>query len=144
MGYCISQADSKFFVAAKDIPAMMDSIRDLALPRHENEQRGGQWAEGQKKASWFSWVDMSFSQAATIEEMFKCWRWNICSNENGDIDEIEFRGEKLGQDDVLFNAIAPFVKKDSFIEMTGEDGARWRWVFDGKNCFEKQAKVSWE
>lgn len=32
----------------------------------------------------------------------------------------------------------------SYIEMRGEDGALWRWVFDGKTCKEITAKITWD
>lgn len=50
---------------------------------------------------------------------------------------MDFTGEKYGDDTLLFKAIAPFVLKHSFIVMVGEDGAKWSWDFDGKNCKEK-------
>ena len=56
--------------------------------------------------------------------------------------EIYFDGEKLGDDAILFEAIAPYVKKGSFIEMNGEDGCIWQWQFNGKTCIEKAATVS--
>lgn len=144
MGYCMTQMDCNFFVEAKNISAMTDAIKDLADAKHSNEHKGGSWRDGEKKASWYSWVDMSFSQLTDIKSMFKCWRWEIDYDDAGDISQIQFAGEKLGQDDVLFNAIAPFVKNNSFIEMEGEDGTRWRWVFKNGKCIEKQAKVSWK
>jgi hypothetical protein len=36
------------------------------------------------------------------------------------------------------------VKESSFIEMGGEDGAIWRYEFDGKICFENYPTISWD
>jgi hypothetical protein len=58
---------------------------------------------------------------------------------------IMFEGEKSDStEEEMFNVIAPFVKAGSYIEMQGEDGARWRWVFDGETCKEKNAEISWD
>src|SRR5690606_21320852 len=57
------------------------------------------------------------------------WRWVPEREATGDIVGLRFRGERLGDDRVLFEAIAPFVEPGSFIEMVGEDGAIWRWTF---------------
>ena len=63
---------------------------------------------------------------------------------DGNIVEIDFEGERLGHDeDVMFNAIAPYVEDGSFIEMVGEDGDRWRWVFKNGECKEIKAKMTW-
>lgn len=57
--------------------------------------------------------------------------------ETGDITGIHFDMEKIGDEDKLFAAIAPYVRSGSFLELVGEDGERWRWVWhDG--TFEKQ------
>jgi hypothetical protein len=60
-----------------------------------------------------------------------------------DIIGIDFTGECAGAEKELFNAIAPYVEKDSWIEMSGEEGEVWRYVFDGEKCFEKSPKIEW-
>jgi hypothetical protein len=40
-------------------------------------------------------------------------------------------------------AIAPYVEENSYIEMVGEDGDRWRWVFKNGKCEEKYPEVIW-
>ena len=78
-----------------------------------------------------------------FEVMAKC-RWTVgASTEKGDVDYIDFDGEKLGDDLILFETIAPFVEKDSYIQMTGEDNSMWRWVFDGNACTESYADIVW-
>lgn len=67
-------------------------------------------------------------------------------DDNGDIVDISFYGDKLGNDLKAFQKIAPFVQDGSFIEMEGEDNETWRWVFKNGKCREVKAKVSvtWE
>ena len=48
---------------------------------------------------------------------------------DGNITELEFIGEKLGNDFEMFQSIAPYVQDGSYIWMIGEDGSQWRWVF---------------
>lgn len=56
---------------------------------------------------------------------------------------ISFEGESQdGTEEEMFQAIAPFVEADSYIEMQGEDGEIWRWIFDGTTCVEKVANLS--
>lgn len=94
----------------------------------------------------YSWVDDNFHKINDLKDILEAWRWSPGFNEagSGDIEEIEFTGEKAGDDFVLFDAIASFVEKGSFIEMVGEDGEMWRWLFDGKHCSEQKAKITYE
>jgi hypothetical protein len=86
-----------------------------------------------------------FLKAETLSQAMDAWRWNATRNEETNaIEDIMFEGEKIGDEAALFGAIAPFVEPGSFIEMQGEDGTIWRWIFDGKTCEEKTATISWD
>lgn len=99
-------------------------------------------------------------RATTLPEALHVFRWNVKTD--GDIDLVNalkhdldhnpawntrdvlgvvFAGENLGDEHELFNALAPFVEAGSFIEVEGDEGARWRWYFDGVRCHEQQARV---
>ena len=69
-------------------------------------------------------------------------RWGFEADKNGNIIRIEFNGEK-GRDDSELKPLAPFVRDGSFVEMSGEDGARWRWAFKGGKVIVKDAKMTW-
>jgi hypothetical protein len=65
-------------------------------------------------------------------------------DDDGNIVEIDFIADKLRYDEnTMFQAVAPYVKDGSFIEMRGEDGTLWRWVFADKKCKEVKAEVTW-
>lgn len=133
MGYCMQQVEESFHISADNVPKVVDAIRRLSGRETIRDATGAH----------YSWVRQDFARLTTIPELMRAWRWEV-ETEDGNIVAIEFCGEKLGDDHILFNAIAPFVKKGSYIEMSGEDGERWRWVFDGKTCVEKTATISWE
>ena len=133
MGYYMDQRDADFFIPADKLPAVVAAIQGL----HGSEtirDSGGRH---------FSWVPQDFHTLTDPSAIFDAWRWTVGFSPAGDIDTISHDGEKLGDDNVLFDAIAPFVKAGSYIEMSGEDGERWRWLFDGKNMVEKTATVTW-
>jgi len=93
----------------------------------------------------YAWVNgREVSSALTLYAALRAWRWEAEFDKDGNINAIYFEGEKSGDDLALFNAIAPFVKAGSFIEMSGEDGAIWRFQFDGKICFENYPTISWD
>lgn len=125
MGYCMNQNNAKFHIKASDKPAAFKALKELLLSR---------------PISWVNDVD----DCKTLEALMEECRWELEVNETYDVTGINFSGEKAGDDQLIFNIIAPFVEVGSFIEMRGEDGTQWRWLFDGKTCTEKTATVSWD
>ena len=123
MGYSASQVDSKFHMDADNIPAAMQAIKSLRLN--------------------FSWVPDDLQSINDFSEMMGSWMWDIELDGEGNVIEIQFEGESLGDEDALFGAIATFVKAGSYIDMAGEDGERWRWAFDGTKCENKTANISY-
>jgi len=135
MGYHMSQRDNEFFIGKDKKEACLEAIKGLH-GRESIEDSSGRH---------FSWVDSNnFLKAETLAEAFSAWRWEIEENEKGDVVAILFQGEKLGDDGVLFEAVAPFVVAGSYIEMHGEEGCLWRWCFDGEECVEKTARIVWD
>ena len=150
MGYCMTQRDSMFTIKKENKEAALEAIKELAKPeKMEGKASGGRWScgsNGKREEIFYSWVTTSdFLNASCLEDAIRAWRWCLESdNDSGDVIGIYFEGEKLGNDEILFDAIAPFVEEGSFLEMSGEDGALWRWSFDGKEMEEKYANINWE
>ena len=130
MGYCMHQGDSKFRIAAHNHQQVLGALRALAEDAQRRHRR-------------YAWVDTAtLLKANSIKEFMREWRWDIALDAAGDLVHVGFSGEKLGDDQVLFNTLAPWVDAGSFIVMHGEDGATWRWYFDGTQCREQTATVS--
>lgn len=139
MGYCISQRNSKFHIAAKDVPLALKAIHNLA----DSERKfgsGGTNASGEWVRHW-SWVDQSYKTSPDFISAMRCWLWEVDEDSIGDISDIRFGGEKIGDEIHLFNAIAPYVESGSFIEMEGEDGVIWRWFFKDGRMEEQEGTV---
>jgi hypothetical protein len=69
------------------------------------------------------------------------WRYDASLSEEGDVVIDWFAGEKLGDDGILWDALAPAVEEDSQIQCRGEDGALWRWYFEHGTVIEQDGKV---
>lgn len=125
MGYCMHSVDCQF-----EIPTGPGADYALAAIR----------ILGSDGHSWIDRVDTS-----DLGRAFDSWRWQVELNGDGSAWILHnFEGEKAGSDMALFEAVAPFVKPGSYIEMCGdEDGASWRWVFDGISVKEKYPEVTW-
>ena len=92
----------------------------------------------------YSWVNLREVRAcATFAGALSVWRWDANPREEDTVELKSFEGEDSGSDFEMFKAIAPFVKSGSYIEMLGEDGERWRWVFDGTTCKEVYSTLVW-
>jgi hypothetical protein len=131
MGYHMNQAGASFTMKRVNEKQALAAIKALA-------------GKGQHDGR-YSWVDVNFAtKYDNLHDMMEEWRWELEYDDNGDVDNIQFTGEKAGDDRLLFEAIAPYVEPGSYIEMLGEDGARWKWKFDGKTCEEVTAESTYE
>lgn len=131
MGYCMSQRESRFRIDAAKMADAFSALNTLAM-KAPAQGRGH-----------FSWVNTAtLHQAQSLQDHLDEWRWEPSFDPQGNLIEVSFTGEKLGDDKALFDALAPFVTSGSFIVMQGEDGEMWRWVFDGTRCVEQSASVS--
>lgn len=145
MGYCMDIHDQEFLLKKENKGGALAAIKELDP---DKLGRGGRWEKGEQVERWFAWVDTDeYKNANTLEEALIAWGWSSCVDDgvdDGDIDSLEFKNEKSGQDELLFAAIAPFVEEGSHITMMGEDTAVWRWYFMGGKCFTQEGKLTFE
>jgi len=78
-----------------------------------------------------------------IEECFKKLRYPLTEKEDYYIID-EFDGEKLGDEERIFNSIYKYIEKGSYFEYAGEDGDRFRLVFGDRKCEYKYPKLIWD
>jgi len=135
MGYGMQLHDEVFFMAKEVHGEALKAIKELAGKETISDSSGRH----------FSWVDtQSFVKARYIEEAIKAWRWEVGFDAEGNINLIDFMGEKMGDDYMLFNILAPYIENGSYIEMLGEDGALWRWIFKNGNVKEVNATITFD
>ena len=133
MGYLMEQQNTEFKILAANKALALEAVKKLVGCETITDSTGRH----------FSWVDSgTFLRADTLEEALKAWRWGTETNNDGNIVNIGFTGQKLGDDAMLFNAIAPFVENGSYIQMIGEDDTIWRWTFENGQMEEKTGEVS--
>jgi len=133
----MQQKGSEFSIKKENFEKALAAIKALA---NETGKMGGGSSSGER---WFAWTTTNeYVEAETLTDALEAWRWEPDFDEEGNINNIYFNGEKLGDDTVLFKAITPFVEEGSFIEMSGEDGSIWRWVFEDGTCHEIPVTIS--
>jgi hypothetical protein len=129
-------AEAKFTIKKEKKSAALEALKKLGNGSNDPRAHGN---------GYFSWMnDTDPDQWDSIKEAMSEWRYPVQFDKEGNVVGIGFNGEKMGQEEFMFQTIAPFVEAGSCIHMRGEDGSQWRWEFDGKTMKEKQGKVSFE
>lgn len=96
--------------------------------------------------TWYAWTNTNVCRNAT--ELDTILKEFFDEAELVTVDGlIELRAQhdnKKGQEDLLMQALAPFLTDDSSMEWVGEDHERYMWEFDGTTMVEKYATLVWE
>lgn len=121
MGYYMYLMKSKFKMKENSEEKALEALKELA-----------------RKDIYLDWIyNEEIKNASTFNEAMRACRWEVVEQ----YDSICFNGEKYGSDDLIFNTIALYVEDDSYIQMQGEDGLIWRWIFKDGQCIERQATI---
>lgn len=129
MGYRIWTSDSNFKIMASDVPAAYEAIQKIEAPYEAQIEH-------------FTYFPLTVKFVVILEKLFG---FSTIITDDFTITDIKYIWEKsTGVETKLMEALAPFVVSGSYIEMHGESGGQWRYVFkDGK--FEtKLPKIIWE
>lgn len=122
MGYYVDYGIDVTF-KTEDEPAMLAAINALHAPELVAAQaNGGSWSGGECKQKWYSWVgNPPEGGFTTLEEAMLAWRFDVFSN------QFSFTGGKLGQEETLFVALAPWLEGEIYAR--GEDDCEWGYRF---------------
>lgn len=132
MGYCMTLREEDFYISLEESQRGFPIVKKSLLKMRR------------KRTSPFAWVyDEEIKNAKSLEYILDSFSWEADTDAEGNIISIYFQSEKLGDEKILFDIIAPFVSDNSYIEMSGEDGDIWRWVFKDGKCTEKKAEIRW-
>jgi hypothetical protein len=127
MGYCVTMEISNLVIRKEVIDEALKAINDLFKPATLKKQASGGSYSGGKQTHWsYSWVTYPEGGFKALEEALQGWRYASHINDNGDLEIDMFEGEKLGDDQYLWKALAKYLT-DGAIYCRGEDGALWCW-----------------
>lgn len=136
MGINIYSMSSRFRIRKErqaDALAAVKALRGQETQKRFTNTPGGH----------FSFINMTeFIQAETLVDAMCAWRWILEDDDNGDLYAPSFTGEYLGDEDILFSAIAPFVESGSYIQVfCHDDECVWRWVFENGSVRREYAHI---
>lgn len=127
MGYCIEMTDSKFVIKKENFEKALNSLKSVFVLEN---MTCVDCIDGREYPH-FCWVNTQIVlNSATLEVAMSEIRYFPFCNAQGDICNVEFVGEKYGDEKIFFNVLAPYVEDGSFLSFCGEDGNTWTWNFN--------------
>ena len=150
MGYYISTPNTHFSVRTADLPKFFDLVTELM--KDETVERlgnGGSYANKEKTASWYSWVDTQrvrdAIEAKDIERVFEEWGYELrFLHDHDGISyyrlDIRDGNAKIGDEEKFFAAIAPDVVDGSYLDCEGEEDEEWRWMWENGKFFSQNVE----
>ena len=94
-----------------------------------------------------AWGDHPPAEALTLDKAFEEWRFTpVYEDETGDLTDLEWHGEKQGDEDELWKLMAPFVNDGGTIGFTSSDDYDWQVRFkDGHaECWDRRNIYGYE
>lgn len=145
MGYEVRSAGSRLEIKRENWGEALKALK--ALMRREDLMQCTYFNARQRACPRFKWVNHeAVNKARTLPEALKAWRWEALASplENlGSILQLEFTGEFLGDEDVLFEALAPYAEAGGWVRLEGEDGAVIVWNFTGRTVIRTVKDGDW-
>lgn len=135
MGYYVDYNTDD--VTIKNCPEALAAINAL----HTNDMlkayaSGVSFSGGKANQRWYSWVNNPPEGGfKTLEEAMCAWGFNLEDN------SFYFTGEKLGDEGVLFAALAPYLEGEIYAR--GEDGAEWGFKFHNGKMIGLECVRTW-
>jgi len=81
--------------------------------------------------------------AETVTRMLTKAEYVTEADGEGNITSLYFDGSGMGDDEELYQALAPYMRDGSFLELCNEMGDIWRWVFEGGKCVRVAPVMLW-
>ena len=157
MGYYVTIQETDFTINKNNFEDCYKAM--CKLNERDDLKNGGGWnsngvssdsprPEGldYHPAKWFSWMDANYPETCqSFRKILEALGFTDYeySPVNGDLIGLSY-DNKTGNEYEFFDAIAPFVKKDSRINWMGEDGNQYQWYFDGKKLIVKYAEITYK
>lgn len=149
MGYYVSMDIGGVVIPADKVADCLAAINQMFNDENLSNNAGG-GAGGPsitektpvREKRWYSWVTNPRGDGfEALQDALIAWRYDVEINTDGSINIGHFTGEKLGDDEQLFEVIAPFVQSGGVIECRGEDNAFWRYLFENGELIEQQGEI---
>lgn len=91
---------------------------------------------------WFSWMAYDYDVSCdSLESILEQLGFRVSKDASGNIANLDYPENKMGQEYLFLATLAPFVADGGFIKWVGEDGNTWGYYFeDGVMTVEGEAE----
>lgn len=140
MGYYVQLIYAEFV-----IPENAEVLQVLKDLNHKPgvKKNGGSYSGGKQDKSWFSWMPENYDETVqSVQEVFELLGF-VCSPREGGFELMDY-DNKIGQEDLFIQEVAPYVDEGMYLEWLGEDGARWKYVVEGGEVRMYEPSNSWQ
>jgi hypothetical protein len=149
MGYYISTPQTSFSICNDNLSRFFELVDNLMSDKNveENGHGGSMDGSGKKTHFWYSWVSTEEVRRAVLDRdiraVFAAWGYDLELTDNVEgvsyfYLDIRNGDAKIGDEETLFAAIAPVVRDGSFLDVKGEDGAEWRWMWENGKFYSQE------
>jgi len=134
MSYYIHQTTIKASVVIKKdmIESAFKKLKSVLI--EEWKKRDG---ECENRLDWIEIQNVE--KSVSLEELMLECRWKNCSqNEDFKLCNNSFLGQKLGEEKIIFTALAPFIEEGGFVKYVSEGyfvDEFYRFIFKDKKIF---------
>lgn len=119
--------DAEFFIPSENTREALEALK--ALMNNPNADRSGYNSRGSDSFAYMRRVEPS--DWDYLKEAMADWRFPVELDDKHNVVGITFRGENSGDEEQMFEVIAPYVESGSYIEFFGRgDGYRWKIHFE--------------
>lgn len=146
MGYCVSVELHNVkidFNKAAEALAAINALHDPDVMA--KKAGGGYFVSGDIRRGWYRWVQNPPAGGfSSLEDALREWRYEASADNEHLCWLVDyFTGEKLGDDEYLWGALAPYMADGGCVIFRGEDGETWRYRFQGGRMFNETAQLVW-
>jgi hypothetical protein len=145
MGYYVSTERSDISICDKDL--FVECVKRMFSP--ENIAKYGEtysWGDDGSVVKSLKFIDPDDVRMAFIKDsvvrIFDLFGYSVDECGDGSI-QISKDG-KWGDDELFFSTIAPAIGDDSYVDIVGECGERWRYEYHEGVCYLRECnEVKW-
>lgn len=144
MGYYIDLVKSDWYVPIENENAAFQALKDLNRPENNHLKSGGSFGpDGKKSVFWYSWMPEDYdAHAESVADVLEMLGFECLADSTGTRITGWYQ-EKMGDERVFLNALAPYVPDGSYLEWRGEDFRAWRYFFSNGTMIEQQGTIFW-
>lgn len=145
MGYYIHITDCNIRIPKNQFANACMHLEQIGFLTDTEHMTGG-CMSGESRKHWYAWVDMGELEHR-IESGDLVGVLDLFGFETGlDKESLEnlFFNSKSGNEEHLLRCLAPFFRDGDYIEWQGEEGERWRYVFENGKMDILHPTVIWD